>query len=60
MKYGRRTADWKLRWPEFHGDLISFKRLFRANRNDDAPDVLTGIVEKEKINKSVRTYGFLG
>ena len=60
LKYVRLPADWKLRWPEFHGDLISFKRLFRANRNDDAPDVLTGIVEKEKINKSVRTYGFLG
>lgn len=40
-------ADWRSRWPEFYGDLITYKRVFRANAHDDAPDVLTGIVETE-------------
>lgn len=42
-------SDWRLRWPEFCRDLTSFKRLFRANKHDDAPDALTGIVEKEIV-----------
>lgn len=39
--------DWRLRWPSFYGDVTSYKRVFRANRFHDAPDVLTGIVEVE-------------
>ena len=27
---------WQTRWPKFHSDLISFKRLFSANKHDDA------------------------
>lgn len=38
---------WQYRWPEFYNDITSFKRTFRANKFDDGPDVLTGIVEKE-------------
>lgn len=41
--------DWKLRWPEFCRHLITYKRIFTANRHDDAPDTLTGIVEKEVL-----------
>lgn len=44
-------ADWRLRWPGFYGDLTTYKRL-RANKHDDAPDVLTGIVEKEIFQQS--------
>lgn len=38
-------SDWRQRWPEFAADLTSFRRVFKANRHDDAADVLTGIVE---------------
>lgn len=47
----RMPFDWRLRWPEFFSDLTSYKRVFRANKHDDAPDVLTGIVEKEIAEK---------
>lgn len=44
---------WDKQWTKFYGHLITYKRVFNANKNDDAPDVLTGIVEKEvKISKS--------
>lgn len=39
--------DWRQRWPAFYSHLVNFKREFRANSHDDAPDCLTGIVEKE-------------
>lgn len=39
--------DWHLRWPEFYNDVTSYKRNFKANKHDDAPDVLTGVVEKK-------------
>ncbi len=42
--------DWPIRWPKLYTDLTGYKRMFRANRWHDAPDVLTGIIEKE-INK---------
>ena len=42
--------DWEVRWMQFAKDVKSFKKLFKANKHDDAPDVLTGIIEKrEKI-----------
>ena len=43
----RMPKDWHLRWPEFYTHLTTYRRLFRANRHDDAPDALTGIVERE-------------
>lgn len=46
-------SDWRLRWPEFYNDLIAYKRMYRANRWHDAPDVLTGIVEKEISRKPI-------
>lgn len=54
-------SDWRLRWPEFYSDLTSYKRIFRANKHDDAPDVLTGIVEKEILeanSRRIRSIGF--
>ena len=43
----RMPSDWHLRWPEFYAHLTTYRREFRANRYDDAADVLTGIVERE-------------
>jgi len=42
-------ADWFLRWPKFYSDVVKTKKLFKANKFDDAPDTLTGIVEMENI-----------
>lgn len=43
----RMPSDWARRWPQFHHHLSTYRRLMRANRLHDAPDVLTGIIEKE-------------
>lgn len=53
---------WNLRWSEFYGDLVTFRRLFRTNRHDDAPDVLTGIIETEAEiagRSGFCAYGFM-
>lgn len=42
--------DWHIRWPEFYLHLTTFKRKFSANIHDDAPDTLTGIIEKMEID----------
>ena len=46
----RMPKDWHLRWPEFYAHLTTYRRLFRANRHDDAPDALTGVVEREVVD----------
>lgn len=38
--------NWSVRWPEFYIHVINFKRKFSANKHDDAPDCLTGIIER--------------
>ncbi len=43
--------DWQERWPLFARHVKRYKRLFRANKYHDGPDVLTGIVEKEVMAK---------
>jgi predicted phage terminase large subunit-like protein len=43
----RMPADWARRWPEFYHHVTTYRRLYRANRWHDAPDVLTGIIECE-------------
>ena len=48
----RMPRGWHLRWPEFYAHLTTYKRLFRANRHDDAADAITGIVERE-VSSSV-------
>ncbi len=50
----RLPSDWRIRWPEFATDVIGFRRFFRANAHDDAPDALTGIVETELAPRSHR------
>ena len=37
--------DWAARWPVFYKHLTRFKKDFKANDHDDAPDTCTGIVE---------------
>lgn len=54
-------VGWQIRWHALYGDLVTFRRLFRANRRDDAPDVLTGIIETESKTaprKNIRAVGF--
>ncbi|MBQ5594171.1 MAG: phage terminase large subunit [Alistipes sp.] len=46
----RMPKDWHLRWPEFYAHLTTYRRLFRANRHDDAADALTGVVEREVVD----------
>lgn len=52
-------ADWAIRWAEFHAHLATFKRTFRANAHDDAPDAVTGIVEKELKNTGTARIAFI-
>ncbi len=62
LEHVRMPADWNLRWPEFHAHVTAYRRTFRANRWHDAADVLTGIVEREKVHprrKTIRKIGFL-
>lgn len=40
---------WESKWTIFAKHLKGYKRLFKANRQDGAPDVLTGIIEKNYI-----------
>lgn len=60
QKLVRMPEDWKIRWPDFAADLEAFKRIFRANAHDDAPDALTGIIETENAPKQgrIRLGGF--
>jgi len=39
-------SDWAVRWPDFYLALKQYKKLFKANKFDDAPDTITGIIEK--------------
>ena len=57
----RMPADWSVRWPDFYTHLITYRRNFRTNRWHDAPDVLTGIIEKEfaeSTERRIRAFGF--
>lgn len=54
--------DWAQRWPDFAHHLITYRRMFRSNRWHDAPDVLTGIVEREltaPFSKRIRAMSFV-
>lgn len=39
--------NWHIKWPEFYNDVTNYMAKGR-NKHDDAPDVLTGIVEGNK------------
>ncbi|MCC8020300.1 MAG: phage terminase large subunit [Rikenellaceae bacterium] len=45
-------SGWATRWPELYDHLVTYRRLYRANRWHDAADVLTGIVETEVLASS--------
>ena len=44
--------DWATRWPEFNDHLTYYKKKFSANKHDDGPDVLTGIVERSAVQEA--------
>ena len=44
--------DAHIRWMDFYNDITKYKKLFKSNKFDDAPDVLTGIIETEDLNKN--------
>ncbi len=56
--------DWASRWPEFYRDMTRYKKLFKANKHDDAPDTVTGVYEvtsgklkhKETVDNSANRY----
>ncbi len=48
----RLPKGWNLLWPELYAHLTSYRLSFRANRWHDAADVLTGIVEREVVDKA--------
>jgi predicted phage terminase large subunit-like protein len=52
----RLPADWTKRWSEFAHHLLTYRRLFRANRLHDTADVMTGIVEREFASESRKTF----
>lgn len=41
--------NWHVRWPEFYNDVTNYMAKGN-NKNDDAPDVLTGMVENDIVN----------
>lgn len=43
--------NWATRWPKFYNHVVKFKKIFKANTHDDAPDTLTGIAETIVVNK---------
>ncbi len=53
-------SDWSVRWPEFYNHVTRFKKMFKANKHDDATDTLTGIVEamfpKKKGRRKYNIY----
>ena len=44
--------NWRSKYPEFAQHLLEFRKLFKANEHDDAPDCLTGCVERSGILES--------
>ena len=48
----RFPCGWRDRWPELYSHLTTYRRLFRSNRWHDAPDALTGVVEREIVDRT--------
>ena len=44
---------WEHKWPTFHNSVTSYRKTGR-NSHDDAPDVLTGMVEKQESRSRTR------
>ena len=45
QSYVRFPEDWALRWPAFYNALADYQKEGK-NKHDDAPDAVTGLVEK--------------
>lgn len=45
-------SDWALRWPSFHNALTSYRKE-GGNAHDDAPDALTGAIERSLSTTSI-------
>lgn len=45
--------SWHVKDPVMYKHITKFKKMFKANDFDDAPDVLTGIIEKETQGNQV-------
>lgn len=45
-------ADWESRWPLFARDIKKFRAVFKANKHDDAPDVLSEIIVMDNKPKA--------
>lgn len=48
-------SDWHVRDPIFYKHLTKFKKMFKANKVDDIPDVLTGIIEIETKTETLHS-----
>ena len=42
-------VNWTGKWPAFSKAVLNFKKNFKANTNDDAPDCLTGVLENSGV-----------
>lgn len=42
---------WASMWPVFYEHVTLFKRVFKSNKQDGGPDVLTGIIEKNQTRR---------
>jgi len=45
--------QWKSKYPQFAKALLYFKRKFNANTHDDAPDTVTGVLEKSGVSDNI-------
>lgn len=51
--------NWETKWKKFSGDVRGFLQQFAANIHDDAPDVLTAIIEYETSgNNKIEVVSF--
>ncbi|MCM1141238.1 MAG: phage terminase large subunit, partial [Muribaculum sp.] len=49
-------SDWEKRWPQFAQAVKAYRKVGR-NAHDDAPDVLTGMVENFRIGENQGVTG---
>lgn len=45
--------NWDSKFPQFYKDLTRFKRQFNANKHDDAPDCVTGVLEYSGVSDTL-------
>lgn len=39
-------SNWHIQFPEFYEHVTHYKKIFKSNAHDDAPDTMTGIIER--------------